>query len=123
MPKTKVGRPTIMTPDVVKKLEEAFSNGASDVEACFLAGISKQTLYDYQDKNPEYADRKEALKDMIKYQAKKNIKDKVFDGDVDTSKWYAERKIKEEFSQKIEQEVSGQLGLSKVLDEIESNSN
>ena len=57
-----VGRPTKMTELTVKKLEEAFSLGCSDVEACFYAGISKQTLYSYQEQNPEFIDRKEALK-------------------------------------------------------------
>jgi hypothetical protein len=39
------GRPTKMTPDTVKKLEEAFLLGCSDIEACLVADISKQTLY------------------------------------------------------------------------------
>lgn len=55
------GRPTIMTPDIVNKLEQAFSMGCSDLEACLYAGISKQTLYNYQAKNPEFVDRKEKI--------------------------------------------------------------
>ena len=47
----------------VKKLEEAFSLGCSDLEACLMANISKQTLYNYQDKNPEFVGRKERLKE------------------------------------------------------------
>lgn len=56
------GRPTKMTDNTVNKLEEAFLMGCTDEEACLFAGISKQTLYTYQDKNPEYVDRKETLK-------------------------------------------------------------
>lgn len=107
---TDIGRPTVMTPEIVHKLEEAFTNGASDVEACFYAGISKQTLYDYQEKNPEYVDRKMALKDMIKYQAKKVVKAKIDSNDIDTSKWYLERKVKDEFSIKTEQELATKDG-------------
>jgi len=104
-----VGRPTIMTDDVVNKLEEAFSNGATDLEACFLANISKQTLYNYQENHPEFVDRKEALKEMIKYQAKKNIKDKILEGDIQQSNWWLERKGKDEgFNQR--QELTGKDG-------------
>ena len=118
--KKKEGRPPVVDEITLQKLEEAFSNGATDLEACFIAKISKSTLYNYQEEHPDFLERKQALKDLIKYQARKNIKEKVFDGDVETSKWYAERKMKDEFSQKIENEHS-MKGLSKILDEIESN--
>lgn len=89
-----------MTDETVKVLEEAFSNGASDLQACFIANISKQTLYNYQEIHPEFVDRKEALKDMIKYQAKSKIRRAIEMGDdvkeaLETSKWYLERKDKE----------------------------
>jgi len=89
------GRPTIMTEEKVKEIESYFANGATDLEACFLANISKQTLYNYQDKNPEFVDRKEALKNMPKYKAKVNVVKEIDKGDKDTSKWYLERKDKE----------------------------
>jgi hypothetical protein len=57
-----VGRPTLMTPATVRKLEEAFLMGATDLEACLFAGIGRRTLYDYQEANPEYPHRKEELK-------------------------------------------------------------
>lgn len=97
------GRPTIMTPETIAKLEEAFANGASDLEACFYAGIGKSTLYNYQVEFPEFLERKEGLKDMIKYRARKNIADKITAGDIDTSRWYAERRLKDEFSARTEQ--------------------
>jgi hypothetical protein len=51
-----------MTPEVIGKLEQAFLMGCTDLEACFSANISKDVLYDYQAKHPEFADRKERLK-------------------------------------------------------------
>lgn len=90
------GRPTVVTESVIGKLEEAYSNGASDTEACFIAGISKQALYDYQAKNPEFTDRKFALKEMIKYQAKSILKKKLDEKDSEMAKWYLERKGKDE---------------------------
>lgn len=103
-----VGRPTVMTDETLSKLEEAFLNGASDKEACFIANISTQSLYDYQKLNPEYAERKEGLKDMPKYQAKKNIVEAIKDKNLTTSQWYAERKIKDEFA--VRSELSGTGG-------------
>lgn len=90
-----VGRPTVMTPEVVANLEIAFSNGATDEQACFIAGISKNSLYDYIKENPEFGNRKEALKDMIKYQAKIVVKKEIEKGNVNQANWYLERKDKD----------------------------
>lgn len=104
--KNKGGAPAKMTKETVKILEDAFSNGATDIEACFIAGIHKQTLYNYQKKNPKFIDRKQALKDMIKYQARKSIKESIeTEKTPDTAKWYLERKEKKEFSTRSEQVV------------------
>lgn len=109
-----VGRPTVMTLEVIQKLEEAFSIGATDKEATFVAGISMATLYAYCKEHPEFSDRKEALKDMPKYAARKNIVGKIKDGDVPTSQWYAERKAKEEFSNRTDLNLSGEI-TSKII--------
>jgi hypothetical protein len=125
-----VGRPTVMTPDVVNKLEQAFSLGATDVEACFYAGISKQTLYDYQAKHPEYTDRKAALKDKLILKARTVIAQSMEAGDKQTAQWYLERKKKDEFSARSEQTgADGQplnpndavvATLSKLIDKLPS---
>jgi len=56
------GRTTVMTLEVIRKLENAFSYGFDDRTACFLAGIGTTSLYKYQEKNPKFAERKEELK-------------------------------------------------------------
>jgi hypothetical protein len=90
------GRPTAMDEMTLKKLEEAFSNGATDREACFLANISQQTLYNYQKEHVEFIERKESLKDMIKYQAKIKVKEAIEkENKPDTAKWYLEKRDKE----------------------------
>lgn len=98
----KVGRPTILTKDVVNKLEQAFSMGCSDLEACFYADISKQTLYNYQAKHPEFVDRKERLKERMIFKARTVIADALNKNDENTAKWYLERKKKDEFSTRSE---------------------
>lgn len=104
----KVGRPPSMTQDVLNKLEQAFSLGASDVEACFFAGISHQTLYNYQDKNPEFIERKKALKEKLVLKARSVIASSMESGDKQTAQWYLERRKKDEFS--IRQEQTGANG-------------
>ena len=103
-----VGRPSVMTDEVLQKLKEAFLMGCSDVEACLFAGIASSTLYEYQNKNPEYSEQKAEWKKNPLLRARKNIYDKIIKGDIETSKWYAERKGKEEFSTR--QEVTGEEG-------------
>lgn len=69
----KSGRPSVVSDKVLRKLEEAFGNGATDSEACGLAGISRSTLYLYCTHNQEFSDRKETLKSMPTYHAKVSI--------------------------------------------------
>lgn len=102
MPTRKVGRPAAITTEIIGKLEVAFLNGASDKEACFVAGIGATTLYEYCNDNPQFAERKEALKEMIKYKARSNVSKAINDGDKPLSQWYLERKAKDEFSVRTE---------------------
>ena len=53
-----MARPTKMTGEAVSKLEKAFLMGCTDLEACVYAEISKHCLYRYEEKNPEFRDRK-----------------------------------------------------------------
>lgn len=56
------GRPSVMTPEVLRKLEQAFLMGCTDTEACLFADIGARTLYDYCRDNEEFSQRKEVLK-------------------------------------------------------------
>lgn len=99
---TKTGRPTKMTAETVKKLEEAFALGCTDEEACIYADITKQTLYNYQDKNKGFIDRKELLKKKPVLKARAIIMKELKNENHDTAKWYLERKAKDEFSTRQE---------------------
>ena len=96
-----MARPTKMTQDTINKLEHAFAMGCSDLEACIYAGICKQTLYNYQEKNPKFLDRKELLKENPALKARETIYSNIT-ADIDTAKWYLERKKKGEFSLRSE---------------------
>jgi hypothetical protein len=56
------GAPPVITPEVLQKLEQAFSIGCTDEEACDFADIADRTLYYYQEKHPEFLQRKQRLK-------------------------------------------------------------
>lgn len=96
------GRPTVMTEQVLQNLQDAFSWGATDIEACLYADISERTLYNYQEENPEFVQRKEMLKKHPTLRARRIIHADLEVGKVDTAKWYLERKEKDEFSAKSE---------------------
>lgn len=101
--KNPVGRPTVMTFEVIQKLEEAFLVGATDREAAFVSNIALSTLIEYCQKNPEFAIRKEALKDMPIYRARQNVVEAITAKDKTLSQWYLERKAKNEFASRNEQ--------------------
>ena len=98
MEKNKVGRPTVMTETMIGKLELLFAKGLSDREACLIVDICPTTLYDYCNLHPEFAERKELLKEKTKTQAKLNVAEAIENKDIEVSKWYLERKAKDEFS-------------------------
>ena len=87
------GRPTKMTDETVRKLEEAFAMGCTDVEACLYAGISKPCLYDYCSSNPEFSDRKEALKTSPAIKARALLSRSLESGEADakTVQWVIEK--------------------------------
>lgn len=101
-----VGRPTLMTPETINKLEEVFGIGGSDKEACFYANISHQTLYNYQEEHPEFVERKEALKERPILKARQTIVKAL--ENPEEAKWYLERKSKKEFGRNIDVTSQGE---------------
>ncbi len=100
--KSNRGRPKAVTADVLRKLEYAFSLGCSDTKACLYAGIADSTLYLYQQENPDFLDRKAALKEQQVLKARQAIDNALNIGDVTTARWLLERKCKDEFSTRTE---------------------
>lgn len=92
MTKEPVGRPTVMNEEVIRKLEEAFKWGCTDLEACCNADISKSTLYDYCIANPEFSERKETLKNNTLLRAKMVISKAIDDKDVNSAHKVVDRK-------------------------------
>jgi hypothetical protein len=134
--KSNVGRPTVMTKEVLGKLETAFAYDMTDEEACFYAGINPTSLYDYQKEHKEFTQRKQALKNrpvmMARETLVKSLKDrkiKVLDkqgnlveidiiANPELALKYLERKKKDEFSTKTTIDHSGKIDVedNKVAD-------
>ena len=87
-----MARPTVITKEVLSKLDTAFSMGCTDIEACNFADISKATLYRYQEDNEQFRDRKEVLKANPFMLARSVLIDALHDGDVNTAHKMIDRK-------------------------------
>lgn len=111
------GRPTVMTKEVISKLEQAFSLGCTDLEACAYANICHQALYDYQEKYPRFTERKAQLKQKPILLARQTVVTAL--KEPDSAKWFLERKLKKEFS--LRQELTGEDGkdLFPPLDDVQ----
>lgn len=103
------GRWTVVTEEVLQKLDHAFMIGCTDTEACLFANISPRTLYYYQDKHPDFAERKEMLRKTLNAKAKANIASAIQRGDVTDSKWHLERRARDEYAPKIDHTVAGTM--------------
>lgn len=105
------GRPSAVTPEIIEKLENAFMQGMTDEEACLLVGIGTSSLYRYCESHDDFRERKEALKKRPKMTSR-NIIARVLNGEtvkkeqLETAKWYLERKARDEFSTKTEGTVN-----------------
>lgn len=108
IPRRPEGRPTVMTPEVLDKLEFAFMHAMSDKEACFYANISPATLYSYQSKHPEFAERKEELKLDPNIKAKIKLVKDIPDS-LDQSRWWAQHRMHDDFTTKTILEHSGEI--------------
>ena len=84
-----------MTEKTLQKLEFAFAGGASDTMACIIADIAPATLYNYQNDNPGFVERKKELKEMTRYQARANVSRAVSKGDPDMTKYFLDRRDKD----------------------------
>lgn len=111
MEEKKPGRPTVMTPEVISKLEDSFLYDMTHDEACLRAGISRSTLGLYLSENPEWRERVELLRNQPFTRARIAWINSFSDEskpNVDAAIKYLERKKKDEFSPRSE--VTGKDG-------------
>lgn len=126
MAKKKPGAPTVMTPEVIEKLEQAFLLGCTDTEACLAADIAPATLYNYQEKHPEFLERKDQLKQNPFYKARRTVV-RALENDPKLAMDYLSRKMKKEFGNNVDITTDGKelptpiLGGMTKKDEVPAN--
>lgn len=99
----KVENPTKYDDVVVEKLEDAFRDGASISEACGLAGIDRQTYYNWLESVDGFSTKMEDAREWVNEIARAVVAQKITRRkDVETAKWWLERRVKEKFSTRNE---------------------
>ena len=105
-----LGRPTIITKDIVSKLEYTAALDCSISEMCLYADISRDTYYKLIKRNKALSDRFEALRNKPVLKARE-----TFVKALDDPKYaveYLERKLSAEFAPKQKLEHSGSIANS-----------
>jgi hypothetical protein len=75
----KVGRPTVITPDVTRRLIAAFERGFTDETACSAAGISTTAYYKHLKENEAFRIRIQQAKVFLLMLAGQHIADVLYD--------------------------------------------
>jgi len=94
-------------PEVILKLEEAFSFDCTVAEACFFAGIGEACYYENVKVRPDLKERFEALRNDPVLKARQSVI-KAFTADPNLALKYLERKRRTEFA--LRQELTGEDG-------------
>jgi len=89
----KVGRPTKMNEELVVKLESIFKIGGTIDEACSYALIDRATYYRWLEDNKDFATKMESAQHYADIVAKNVVVDSMIkDKDLDTAKWWLEKR-------------------------------
>lgn len=107
-PEGKVGRPIFDGKDVnivIQKLEQVWSIGGTDKEACLYADISPAALSNYLKNHPVISERKTALLESPKLKARQEVI-KGLSNNPEFALKYLERKASNEFAIKNKVEHS-----------------
>jgi hypothetical protein len=113
--KSNAGRKTVMTPAVLRKIEECAALDASIGEICFYAGISRDTYQEYMKLHPEFSARIEELREkpvLAARQAVVKFSTQSYSNGMD----YLKRKRNKEFGDKSETTVRIPKPLLDALD-------
>ena len=97
----KVGRKSVMTEEAIRKIETVAAYDGTIAEMAFYADIHPDTLYAYMAANKEFSDRIKALRNKPVLKARQAVVSALDNHEFALK--YLERKVKGEFSQRVEQ--------------------
>jgi hypothetical protein len=101
------GRPTVFTPEVIRKIEEVAALDGSVEEMAYYAGIKKATLYSKLEDDKEFSDRINALRERPVLLARQTVMKALAANSAD-ARWYLEKKKKKEFGNTIDITTKGE---------------
>jgi hypothetical protein len=96
--KKKVGRPSSITPEVVRKLEAALATGFGVNAACHYSGVSRSVFYERKATDKEFSDKMRLAEDFCTYKARLTILKAIDNGDVAAAKFWLTHKCRTEFA-------------------------
>lgn len=99
-------RPKTVDDEVLRKLEESFSWGCNNRDACVYADIPESTFYDYVRANPEFSERIQVLRAKPVLEARKIVMEAMKD----------DPKLAWQYLQKARAEEFGEVRLKKERD-------
>lgn len=96
------GRPRVKIREYFAKILPYLQRGLSVAKSCEHAGVPHQTVSDYTTKHPEFSAEIAVAKRTLEIAARQNLAKSINGGSIETTKWYLERKLKDEFSLRVE---------------------
>lgn len=101
-------RTTKLTPDTIRKLEEAAGVRLNVSESCAYAGISRDTYYDWMKRVTGLSDRLDDLRENPIIRAKRRIISQL-DNDTNVSFRFLEKEKPEEYGETLKLKHSGNI--------------
>jgi UDP-N-acetylmuramyl tripeptide synthase len=96
--KQKVGRPSVITEDVVQKLEAALACGYSVNVACYYSGVSRSAFYEHKAMDRAFSDKMRLAEELSTHRARQVILQAIDKGDVKAAMYWLNRKARTEFA-------------------------
>lgn len=87
----KVGRPAVNLTDYEDEIYDLLSIGSTISQVLNFIGIDDNTYYRQLEKNKRLRDKFMRAREFTSVKAKRNISEKIQQGDIETSKWHLER--------------------------------
>ena len=88
--KKPIGRPQKVNYQIISKLEDSLQYGSTISEACYYAGISRDTFYRYFREDRIFA---EIARNKLLTIAKPNVSRAIIEGDYESSLWLLEKVV------------------------------
>lgn len=96
--KPKLGRPSVLTPEAVRKLEAALAAGFGVNAACYFSGVSRSVYYERKATDKEFSDKMRLAEEFSTYKARLTILRAIDNGDVAAAKFWLTHKARAEFA-------------------------